>query len=70
MVVHGAGRVPNIAGVDLNAGGVSVDEQGIAINTFLQSISNPSVYVAGDANARGKPLSPVATMEGVRLQGT
>ncbi len=64
MVVHGAGRVPNIAGLDLNAGGVAVDERGIAINPYLQSISNPSVYVTGDANARGKPLSPVATRDG------
>lgn len=64
MVVHGAGRVPNTAGLDLNAGEVVVDKRGIAINQYLQSISNPSVYVAGDANARGKPLSPVATMEG------
>jgi glutathione reductase (NADPH) len=64
MLVHGAGRVPNIASLDLSAGDVSVDEKGIAINQHLQSISNPSVYVAGDANARGKPLSPVATMEG------
>ena len=64
MVVHGAGRVPNIESLDLKAGEVSVDEKGIAINQHLQSISNPSVYVAGDANARGKPLSPVATMDG------
>ncbi len=64
MVVHGAGRTPNTAGLDLNAGEVTVDERGIAINQYLQSISNPSVYVAGDVNARGKPLSPVATMEG------
>jgi glutathione reductase (NADPH) len=64
MVVHGAGRVPNTAGLDLETGGVAIDERGIAINKYLQSISNPSVYVAGDVNARGKPLSPVATMEG------
>jgi glutathione reductase (NADPH) len=64
MVVHGAGRVPNIESLDLKAGEVSVDEKGIAIDQHLQSISNPSVYVAGDANARGKPLSPVATMDG------
>jgi glutathione reductase (NADPH) len=64
MVVHGAGRVPDIEGLDLNAGGVAVDQRGIAINKYLQSISNPFVYVAGDANARGKPLSPVAGMEG------
>ena len=64
MVVHGAGRVPNIESLDLKAGDVSVDEKGIVINQHLQSISNPSVYVAGDVNARGKPLSPVARMDG------
>jgi glutathione reductase (NADPH) len=64
LVVHGAGRVPNLAGLDLERGEVSVDERGIQINPYLQSVSNPSVYVAGDANARGFPLSPVATMEG------
>jgi len=64
MVVHGAGRVPNIESLDLKTGDVSVDEKGIAINQHLQSISNPSVYVAGNANARGKPLSSVATMDG------
>ena len=64
LVVHGAGRVPNFAGLDLEAGGVAVDERGITINKYLQSTSNPSVYVAGDANVHGIALSPVATMEG------
>ena len=64
MVIHGAGREPNISGLNLKAGGVQVDEKGIAINQHLQSVSNSSVYVAGDANARGKALSPVARMEG------
>ncbi|MGD0954133.1 MAG: NAD(P)/FAD-dependent oxidoreductase [Methanotrichaceae archaeon] len=64
MVVHGAGRIPNIESLDLKAGEVSVDEKGIVINQHLQSISNPSVYVAGDANAMGKPLSSVARMDG------
>jgi glutathione reductase (NADPH) len=64
MAVHGAGREPNIKGLDLESGDVSVDERGILINQHLQSISNPSVYVAGDANARGKPLSPIARLDG------
>ncbi|MDD1674659.1 MAG: NAD(P)/FAD-dependent oxidoreductase, partial [Methanomicrobiales archaeon] len=64
MVVHGAGRVPNLAALDLRAGDVAVNDRGIAINEHLQSVSNPSVYVAGDANASGIALSPVATMEG------
>jgi glutathione reductase (NADPH) len=64
MVVHGAGRVPNLAELDLGRANVALDARGIAINPYLQSVSNPRVYVAGDVNARGKPLSPVATMEG------
>jgi glutathione reductase (NADPH) len=64
IAVHGAGRVPELAGLDLEKGGVEVDRKGIVVNEYLQSISNPSVYVAGDANARGVALTPVATMEG------
>lgn len=64
MIVHGAGRVPNTAGLDLARGEVATDARGIVVNPFLQSVSNPSVYVAGDANPRGRPLSPVANRDG------
>ncbi|MEN6342903.1 MAG: NAD(P)/FAD-dependent oxidoreductase, partial [Methanospirillum sp.] len=64
MVVHGAGRIPNIGGLELERGGVAADAKGIVVNPYLQSTSNPSVYVAGDANPRGRPLSPVAHRDG------
>ncbi len=64
MVVHGAGRVPNTAGLELEQGGVATDAHGVVANPFLQSVSNPSIYVAGDANPRGRPLSPVAYRDG------
>lgn len=64
MVVHGAGRVPNVAGLELERGGVAADARGVVVNPFLQSVSNPAVYVAGDANPRGRPLSPVAHRDG------
>jgi glutathione reductase (NADPH) len=64
MVVHGAGREPNLSGLDLETGGIASDKRGIRVNQYLQSVSNPAVYVAGDANGRGIALSPVATMEG------
>lgn len=63
LVVHGSG-VPDIDNLDLEKGGVRFDKKGIAVNEFLQSISNPSVYAAGDAAAVGPPLTPVAAMEG------
>jgi glutathione reductase (NADPH) len=38
---------------------------GVKVNEYLQSVSNPSVYAAGDAAAtKGIPLTPVATYEG------
>jgi len=65
LVVHGAGRVPEIADLHLDAGGVAHDRHGVKVNEFLQSVSNPAVYAAGDAAASGgPPLTPVAGMEG------
>lgn len=64
MVVHGAGRISNIYDLNLNKAGIDFDKKGILVNEYLQSVSNPAVYVAGDANAGGIPLTPVAGMEG------
>ncbi len=70
MVVHGAGRIPNTYGLDLAAAGVEHTMQGIKVNEYLQSVSNPSIYAAGDVAASGGlPLTPVATYEG-RLVAT
>jgi len=68
MVVHGAGRVPNVAGLDLEAGTVRYGRQGIEVDGHLRSVSNPAVYAAGDVAATGAPaLSPVASEEGRTL---
>jgi len=66
MVVHGAGRVPEIDDLDLGIAGIeSENKRGIKVNEYLQSISNPAAYAAGDAAASGGlPLTPVATYEG------
>ncbi len=64
LVVHGAGRVPDIDGLDLDKAGVEHDRRGVRVNEYLQSVSNPSVYAAGDAAASGPPLTPVASYEG------
>ena len=74
MVVHAAGRVPEIDDMNLDAAGVAWDSQGVKVNEFLQSVSNPAVYAAGDAAASGGPrLTPVASYEGIivaaNLQG-
>ena len=65
LVVHGAGRVPEIEDLDLEKSGVEYTKKGVSVNEYLQSISNPAVYAAGDAAASGgPPLTPVASMEG------
>jgi glutathione reductase (NADPH) len=66
MVVHAAGRVPEIDDMNLDGAGVAWDSQGVKVNEFLQSVSNPSVYAAGDAAASGgPPLTPVASYDGI-----
>lgn len=66
LVVHGGGRVPEIDDLDLSAAGVEWDElRGVKVNEYLQSVSNPAVYAAGDAAASGGlPLTPVAAHDG------
>ena len=65
MVVHGAGRIPNFTELDLEVAGVKFGEKGIIVNEYLQSVSNPAVYAAGDAAASGNPpLTPSAEHEG------
>ncbi len=69
LVVHGAGRVPEIDALDLEAGNVEYDpEKGVTVNEYLQSVSNPAVYAAGDAAAtEGWLLTPVAVHEGLTV---
>jgi len=65
MVVHSAGRVPEIGDLNLDAAGIEWEKRGVRVNDFLQSVSIPSVYAAGDAAASGRlPLAPVASYEG------
>jgi len=60
LAVHGAGRIPDLADLDLRAAGVETARRGVVVNEYLQSVSNPAVYAAGDAAASGPPLTPVA----------
>jgi glutathione reductase (NADPH) len=65
LVVHAAGRVPEINDLNLDIAGIEWDKHGVRVNEFLQSVSSPAVYAAGDVAATaGPPLSPVASYEG------
>jgi glutathione reductase (NADPH) len=65
LVVHAAGRVPEIDDLDLDAAGVAREKHGVSVNGYLQSVSNPAIYAAGDSVASGGfPQTPVAGMQG------
>ncbi|MBI4004684.1 NAD(P)/FAD-dependent oxidoreductase [Candidatus Roizmanbacteria bacterium] len=65
LIVHGGGRVPNLETLNLKMANVALEKKGVAVNEYLQSISNPAVYAAGDAASLGLPLTPVAGKEGL-----
>ncbi|MGH6717771.1 MAG: dihydrolipoyl dehydrogenase family protein [Alphaproteobacteria bacterium] len=67
-VVNGAGRIADVEGLGLQAGGVVHDGQRVQVDVHLRSVSNPAVYVCGDALWSSPQLSPIATYEG-RLVG-
>ena len=65
LVVHGAGRVPQLSNLGLDAANVAYDTRGVTVAGHLQSVTNPAVYAAGDAaDTAGMPLTPVAVFEG------
>lgn len=61
LVVHGAGRKPALEGLGLEAAGVTYGDEGIDVDPYFRSISNPAVFAAGDCANTGMPrLTPVA----------
>jgi glutathione reductase (NADPH) len=64
LVVHAAGRTPALESLDLDAAGIAHERGRLKLNEFLQSLSNPAVYAAGDAAEMGPPLTPVASHDG------
>lgn len=62
--MHGAGRMPDIEDLALETAGVERDGHRLRLTPQLQSTSNPAVYAAGDAAARGPMLTPVSEIDG------
>jgi glutathione reductase (NADPH) len=63
-VVNGSGRIANVAELNLDAANIKYDGIRIEVDEYLRSVSNPSVWVAGDALVGSAQLSPLATYEG------
>ena len=61
LMVHSAGRAPDIDELNLPAANIAVENGRLWLNDYLQSVSNPMVYSAVDAAAKGPPLTPVSS---------
>ena len=64
QVVNGTGRIANTADLNLAAANIVHDGIRIEVDDHLRSVSNPAVWVAGDALVHSAQLSPLATYEG------
>jgi len=61
LVVHAAGRAAALQALDPEAAHVALKNGRLELNEYLQSVSNPAVYAAGDAAQKGPPLTPVSS---------
>lgn len=68
LVVHAAGRVPNIDNLNLDAIGVESSHRGISVSKYMRSTSNANVFAAGDCADSGPNLTPVSANE-ARIAG-
>jgi len=64
LVVHGAGRVPDIDDLDLRSGRIDFTDGGVTVDRHLRSTTNDRVFATGDCADSGSPrLTPVANEE-------
>jgi glutathione reductase (NADPH) len=61
LVIHTAGRKPALQFLELEKADITTENSRLKLNDYLQSISNPAVYAAGDAAQMGPALTPVAS---------
>lgn len=67
LVVSGGGRVPNLDGMNLEAGRVAFGKHGVTVNQFLQSTTNRAVYAAGDCADTGVQMLTPTAHEAARI---
>lgn len=62
MVVHGAGRVPDIEDLQLENAGIRLENGAIAVDRHMRT-SNTRIYAGGDCSSEGMPLTPIASLQ-------
>ena len=68
VLLLGAGRVPNVEGLDLDAAGVRYEnKEGVWVNDRLQT-TNPSIFAAGDICSRFKFTHAADAMARIVIQ--
>ena len=55
LVIHAAGLKPNLDNLNLAEAEVEHDDDGVEVNSHLQSVSNPTIFAAGDCAATSMP---------------
>ncbi len=66
-VFNAIGRVPNTAGLDLEAAGVQFDSWNAVMVNRYQTTNIEHIHAVGDVTGRGHQLTPVAIAAGRRL---
>lgn len=68
LVVHGAGRIANVDGLNLDSVGGRLDHGGIEVDQYSACIGTENLYAVGDCAASSMPsLTPTAEYEAKRL---
>jgi len=63
MVIHGAGRVPNIEELHLEKAGIKIEKGAIVVDKYMRT-SNPRIYAGGDCTSESLKLNSVAALQG------
>ena len=64
IVVHGAGRIPDVEGLNLDRANIDVSSKGIKVDRFMQCPGNPKFFAAGDVTDTSYALTPTGDLEG------
>ena len=64
IIFNTSGRVPSINKLKLENANIDHGENGIKVNSYLQSVSNKNVYACGDVSDNAVPLTPFSGREG------
>ncbi|MGB3152803.1 MAG: NAD(P)/FAD-dependent oxidoreductase [Maribacter sp.] len=63
IVFNTTGRVPSLEEMNLKAGGIDHNDNGILVDDYMRCKTNADVYACGDISNNALPLSPLSRIE-------